>query len=59
MPGWKEDITACKSYDELPEAARNYVDRVSELIGRPVGIISVGPERDQTIAHHTQVWENC
>lgn len=59
MPGWKEDITACKSYDELPEAARNYVDRVSELIDRPVGIISVGPEREQTIAHHTQVWENC
>jgi adenylosuccinate synthase len=59
MPGWKEDITACTTYDELPEAARNYVDRVSELIGRPVGIISVGPGREQTIGHDTQVWENC
>lgn len=49
MPGWKADISKCKSYDELPEAARYYVERISELTGIPLGIVSVGPNRSQTI----------
>lgn len=49
MPGWKMDISACKTYDELPEAARKYVERISELVGVPLGIVSVGPNRSQTI----------
>ena len=49
MPGWKADISKCKSYDELPEAARHYVERISELTGVPLGIVSVGPNRSQTI----------
>ena len=49
MPGWKPDISACKTYDELPEAARKYVERISELVGVPLGIVSVGPNRSQTI----------
>lgn len=49
MPGWKTDISACKTYDELPEAARKYVERISELVGVPLGIVSVGPNRIQTI----------
>lgn len=49
MPGWKTDISACKTYDELPEAARKYVERISELVGVPLGIVSVGPNRSQTI----------
>ena len=49
MPGWKTDISACKTYDELPEAARKYVERTSELVGVPLGIVSVGPNRSQTI----------
>ena len=48
MPGWKTDISACKTYDELPEAARKYVERISELVGVPLGIVSVGPNRSQT-----------
>lgn len=52
MPGWKTDISACKTYDELPEAARKYVERISELVGVPLGIVSVGPNRSQTIILH-------
>ncbi|WP_028543657.1 adenylosuccinate synthase [Paenibacillus taiwanensis] len=48
MPGWSEDITQCKSLDELPETTRNYVARVSELTGIPVSIFSVGRNREQT-----------
>ena len=49
VPGWKEDITACKTWDELPEAARAYVLRLEELSGVPVSMVSVGPDRNQTI----------
>jgi adenylosuccinate synthase len=55
LPGWSEDITSCRTFADLPEAARQYVQRVSELVGRPVGIISVGPGREQTIVHDTSV----
>ncbi|THE13145.1 adenylosuccinate synthase [Bacillus timonensis] len=48
LPGWTEDITACKSLDELPENARHYVERVSQLTGIPLSIFSVGPDRNQT-----------
>jgi len=49
LPGWAEEITGCRSFFELTEQARRYVPRVSELFWIPVVIISVGPERDQTI----------
>ncbi|MDF2547715.1 MAG: adenylosuccinate synthase [Anaerosolibacter sp.] len=49
MDGWREDITGCTSYEELPENARKYIDRIEALIGIPVKIISVGPKRTQTI----------
>ncbi|MBR5328645.1 MAG: adenylosuccinate synthase [Firmicutes bacterium] len=49
LPGWKEDITKCSSYDELPENAKAYIRRVEELTGAPVSIVAVGPERSQTI----------
>lgn len=48
LPGWSEDITKCRSLEELPEAARNYVRRVSELVGVRISTFSVGPDRDQT-----------
>ncbi|SYX86950.1 adenylosuccinate synthase [Paenibacillus alvei] len=48
MPGWSEDITGCKTLDELPESTRNYVKRVSELTGIPISIFSVGRNREQT-----------
>ncbi len=49
MEGWKEDITGAKSFEELPEAAKAYVRKIEELTGVPVGMISVGPDRTQTI----------
>ncbi|RFB12141.1 adenylosuccinate synthase [Bacillus sp. HNG] len=48
LPGWTEEITACKSLEELPENARHYVERVSQLTGIPLSIFSVGPDRIQT-----------
>jgi len=55
LPGWGEEIMAADSYGRLPDRAQAYVDRIEELIGRPVGIISVGPRREQTIVHDTQL----
>ena len=55
LSGWNEDITACRSFDELPAAAQNYVRRVEELVGRPVGIVSVGPDRSQSLLHNTRI----
>lgn len=49
MPGWSEDITAAKTVDDLPANARAYLDRIAADIETPVGIISVGPDRQQTI----------
>lgn len=48
LPGWTEDITACKSLDELPANARHYLERVSQLTGIPLSVFSVGPDRTQT-----------
>ncbi|MGX0403999.1 adenylosuccinate synthase [Staphylococcus epidermidis] len=48
LPGWTEDITGCRSLDELPEHARNYLERISELCGVHISIFSVGPDREQT-----------
>ncbi|MCY8231216.1 adenylosuccinate synthase [Priestia filamentosa] len=48
MPGWTEDITGVKSLSELPENARHYIERVSQLTGIPLSVFSVGPDRTQT-----------
>jgi len=55
LPGWTAEIDAAGDYDQLPTEAQHYVSRVEALLGLPVGIISVGPEREQTILHHTQL----
>lgn len=50
LPGWKEDISKARSYDQLPAAARRYVERISELLGVSlVSLISVGASSDATI----------
>jgi adenylosuccinate synthase len=46
---WKENISGARSFEELPRAARDYVERVEGLVGAPVMLISVGPDREQTI----------
>ena len=55
LPGWNEDVTSCKSLDELPENARHYLERISQLTGVPISIFSVGPDRNQTNIV-TSVW---
>jgi adenylosuccinate synthase len=48
MPGWEQEITGCRIFEELPENAKRYVNRLMTLLGVPLDI-SVGPERNQTI----------
>jgi adenylosuccinate synthase len=50
--GWMADITKCRTFDELPANAKKYVQRISEVAGVPLGIVSVGPNRSQTIVLH-------
>ena len=49
LSGWQEDITGCRAADELPAAARDYVQRVAELCDVPISSVSVGPEREQLV----------
>jgi len=49
LPGWKEDITSVKKFEDLPENAKDFVNAIEELLGIPIKIISVGAERSQTI----------
>ena len=49
LPGWEGDISGARTLDDLPENARRYADRVAEIAGIPVRMISVGPERDQAV----------
>jgi adenylosuccinate synthase len=49
LPGWGKDISELRSLKKLPAAARRYIDRLGELLGLPVNIVSVGPDREQTI----------
>ena len=50
FPGWTDDISGCRSVDELPAAARRYVAAIEERAGAPINVISVGPERTQTLS---------
>jgi adenylosuccinate synthase len=49
-PGWQVDTSGCRSWEELPAAARAYLQRISELAAAPIRFVSVGPERSQMIA---------
>jgi len=49
LPGWFEDISTCRTFDELPAAAQSYVHRLEELSGARISVIGVGPGREQTI----------
>jgi adenylosuccinate synthase len=50
FPGWDDDISACRSLDELPRTARDYVAALQDMIRAPISAIGVGPGRDATIA---------
>jgi adenylosuccinate synthase len=49
MPGWSESTVGAKRVDALPKAARDYINRLEELVGVSVDIISTGPDREETI----------
>lgn len=49
LPGWQEDTTKSRSFEDLPSAAQSYVKRLEELIGCPIVLVSVGPGREATI----------
>ena len=49
MPGWDTPTASVRKYEDLPKEARNYVERLQELIGCPVDVISTGPHRDETV----------
>ena len=49
LPAWDEDITNVKTWEDLPENAKKFLNRVSELVGVPLVTVSVGPDREQTI----------
>ena len=53
LPGWWEDVSHCRTFEDLPVAAQDYVQRVQELCRAPVSAIGVGPGRDQTIVLRT------
>jgi len=53
LPGWREDVSGVRSYDALPANARRYVERIESLVSVPIDVISVGPDRDQTITRRT------
>jgi adenylosuccinate synthase len=49
LPGWNGNISGCRRFEELPKEAQQYVKRVEQLIGAPVKLVSVGPERAATL----------
>ncbi|WP_236790521.1 adenylosuccinate synthase [Amycolatopsis sp. GM8] len=52
LPGWWENLSECRTFDELPANARAYVERLEELSGARISAIGVGPGREQTIVRH-------
>jgi adenylosuccinate synthase len=49
VPGWKQSTVGLTDYQQLPQNARHYLERVQQVVGVPIDIISTGPDRDQTI----------
>jgi len=49
LPGWSEDIQGVRRFEDLPANTRNYLKRVEELAGVPIQVVSVGPDREETI----------
>ncbi|MGE8691323.1 MAG: adenylosuccinate synthase [Achromobacter sp.] len=49
LPGWSESTVGITEYDKLPQAARRYLERVAEVCGVPIDLVSTGPDRNETI----------
>ncbi len=52
LPGWWEDISKCRTLEELPDNARRYVERIEELAGTRVSVVGVGPGREENVIRH-------
>src|SRR3954454_16817051 len=52
LPGWTEDITGARSFEDLPKNAQAYVEALEDMSGAPIAAIGVGPGRDQTVARN-------
>ena len=59
LPGWKEDVSEVRIYADLPENAKRFAKRVEELIEIPIGTMSVGPGREQTIIFEDVIQSRC
>ena len=49
LPGWKAPTVGIRDWAMLPENARGYIERLAELVGTEIGLVSTGPDREQTI----------
>jgi adenylosuccinate synthase len=49
LPGWSEDLRGVRRYEDFPANTRAYLARLEELVGVPIQIVSVGPDREETI----------
>jgi adenylosuccinate synthase len=49
LPGWQQPTTNARSFHDLPPQAQAYIARICELVGARAGVVTVGPEREQTI----------
>ncbi len=59
LPGFDGEVGGLRERDALPAAARRYVDRIEEIVGVPVGIVSVGPDRDESIIARDRLPQAC
>ena len=56
LPGWRQPTSDIRRIEDLPAEARGYLDRLAELVGCEIGIVSVGPDRSQTIVCSDRLW---
>lgn len=52
LPGWQERTAGIRNFDQLPQAAQNYLKRMEEVCQTPISMISTGPDRTETIVFH-------
>jgi adenylosuccinate synthase len=57
LPGWWEDISKCRTAEELPDNARRYIERIEQLSGTRVSVVGVGPGRDENVIFHPLLGE--
>jgi adenylosuccinate synthase len=53
FPGWQSPTRECRRYEDLPDACRTYIERVGELCGSSVDVVSVGPDREHTLVRRS------